>query len=164
MNLPEDLSKDLERIARFVLDDEKGEPFEYKALAQVDRVEDGDTWLGRRKPDPMITIEQEQRNGKDGDYYRLTGIDAHETNADSEEARKKAKKEKEFVEKFVAKGQEDWDGDWPFVVIFDDKQDEYEGTYGRPLTDLVRRSDGLQLSVALVEEFGDEVKYKPNEN
>ncbi|MDY6780221.1 MAG: hypothetical protein SV760_06710 [Halobacteria archaeon] len=120
----------------------------FAALATVEAVEDGDTWKGRRKPDPKTIVGPS--------YYRLVGIDTHET--DGENA-KKGKKEKKFTEDWVQTGRDDWSkDDWPFIVVFTDEQSEFEGTYGRSLVNLVRRSDGTDLASALKSNF-DGVTY-----
>lgn len=137
-----------------------GENYVYNALAYVEDVEDGDTWKAVRQPDPFIRMRAE--------YHRLDDIDTHETDADDPEKRKKAKKEKKFVEDFVKKGEQDWDKEWPFVIVFTDPTDkkkdyggpEFEGTYGRPISDMIRRSDGRSLKQALLDEFGDSIRSK----
>lgn len=154
--IPESLFSRLE--AFFTSASESNQDFVFNALAKVYHVEDGDTWKGRRKPDPTIETTDE--------YYRLDDIDTWETDAKKEKRRKRAKAHKQFTEEFVKRGETDWDGDWPFVLLFADLEDrksdyggaEVEGTYGRPIADLKRRSDGRWLSQALVDEFGDEVK------
>lgn len=127
--------------------------YQFTAKSKVLEVEDGDTWKGIRKPDPYLTMSPE--------YYRLTTIDTHESGGEHAE---KAKREKEFTKQFVKKGREEWqNGEYPFVVVFNDPQGEYRGGYNRPLVDLLRRSDGTALSDALVDEFGEGVVYKPNQ-
>lgn len=127
--------------------------FRYRAHAKVSHVEDGDTWSGRHKPDPEVVIE------KPNDvWYRLSRIDTHETDAKDPEKRKQAQAEKQFVEEWIATGRESHDGEWPFVIQYE--SDEYEGTYGRLLVDLVRKSDGAELNDALLDAFGDDIRYR----
>lgn len=159
-NLPADLYAQLDK--HFSEDDKQkppgipyGEQYTYNALAYVQDVEDGDTWRGVRKPDPFITFKSE--------YYRLDDVDTHETDGKHAE---KAKKEKKFTEDFVKKGEQNWDSEWPFVIVFSDLTDskkdysgpEAEGTYGRPIADLIRRSDGASLKQSLLDEFGDSIR------
>jgi hypothetical protein len=46
----------------------------------------------------------------------------------------------------------------PFLVAYQD--DEFEGAFGRQLTDLIRRSDGQSLTAALLDEF-ENIRYQP---
>lgn len=132
--------------------------YPHDALATVEAVEDGDTWKGKRKPDPEMEIGP--------GYYRLVGIDTHETDGKNSE---KGKKEKEFTKQWVEQGRKDWSEDeWPFIVVFSDPQHEFEGAYGRALVNLVRRSDGADLKQSLLSwaEKQDDIKpknikYKP---
>lgn len=134
--------------------------FLYRGEAQVDHVEDGDTWHGKHRCSPQYVTARRPREDSDypaGQWYRLTGIDTHETGGENAE---KAAEEKQFVEQFVAKGRENSDSNYPFVIEFDDADNEVEGDYGRLLVDLRRKSDGQSLAEALVSEFGDGVKYQ----
>lgn len=127
--------------------------FRYRAHAKVSHVEDGDTWSGSHKPDPEVVIDKANEV-----WYRLSKIDTHETDAKDPEKRKKAKREKQFVEKWLQQGRDGYDGDWPFIIEYE--SDEFEGTYGRLLVDLVRKSDGAELNDDLLAEFGDDIRYR----
>lgn len=88
---------------------------------------------------------------------RLAGIDTWEVygvSHDSEEY-KRGKVHSEFVKDWIEQGQENWDGEWPFIV-----ETENMGKYGRWLGTMTRRSDGSELTTALLNEFGEEVEYE----
>jgi endonuclease YncB( thermonuclease family) len=122
---------------------------------------DGDTVFGKRKPDPEIIVAKDASTrsddvSNDGDYYRLGGVDTHETDADDEEVRQMAIEERKATAKFISDSKEEWDGDWPFVVEF-----KSEGAFGRPVVELYRRKDYKSLnSWLLTEKFPDrDIKY-----
>lgn len=118
-------------------------PIEYDALAKVHSVVDGDTWHGERQPDPKVTVGPET--------YRLAGVDTHELDGPHDG---RARRERLFTKAWVRMGIEAWDDDeWPFYAVF--TADDAEGSFGRPLCDLVRRSDGAVLSDDLLAEFDD---------
>lgn len=129
--------------------------FRYRAQAQVDSVEDGDTWFGRHKPDPTIVVaadanHRDDDKDRDGQYYRLSKVDTHETDASKQEKQQLATEEKQAVQEFVSQGREQYDGTWPFVIEYEST--EVEGSYGRRLVDLVRKSDGKELNDWLLNE------------
>lgn len=91
---------------------------------------------------------------------RLAGVDTHETwgvSKDSEEFQK-GKKQTEWVEEWYATGQEEWEGQWPFIV----RSESYDpsDSFGRIIGRVIRRSDNEDLSEALIEEFGEELIYE----
>lgn len=136
--------------------------FRYSAQARVDSVEDGDTWFGRHKPDPTIVVatdanHRDDDNDTDGQYYRLSRVDTHETDAEDPATRKQAEREKKFTQQFVKEGRENYDGTWPFVIEYESM--DTEGTFGRRLVDLIRKTDGTELNDALLAEFGDDIRY-----
>lgn len=169
MQLPKNTSEDLRNVCRTVLHDDGGNSgtpdkrngrFVFRGEAQLDHVEDGDTWHGKHRCSPDYVTARRPREGSKfpaGQWYRLTGIDTHETGGENAD---QAAKETKFVEEFVATGRQQSDDDWPFIVEFGDKQGEIAGTYGRLLVDLRRKSDGRSLAQALIDEFGDAVKYQ----
>lgn len=132
---------------------ERRRQYPHDALATVESVEDGDTWKGRRKPDPQMVLGPS--------YYRLVGIDTHETDGKKSEL---GKKEKEFTKQWVETGRSEWsDDEWPFIVAFTDPQQEFEGTYGRALVDLIRRSDGKSLRPSLLDWAKSQDGVKPGD-
>ena len=142
--------------------DTKDGKFVYRAEAQVDHVEDGDTWYGKHRSDPQFVTAQRTRANSEfpaGQWYRLTGIDTHETDGDKAQ---QAKKDKQFVSNFIKQGREESNDKWPFIVEFTDKNNEIEGDYGRLLVDLRRKSDGRSLAQTLLDEFGDDIRYQGN--
>ena len=58
-----------------------------------------------------------------------------------------AAQERHAVMKFIDEGMTEWKGDWPFIVSMFE-----EGSFGRPVVDLYRRSDGKSLNHWLVNE------------
>lgn len=132
--------------------------FRFRALAQVDRVYDGDTWFGRHRPDPSFVVESDFAryvDGSDraGQYYRLAKVDTHELNASSEERRRMASEERNFTIDWIRAGRQAFDGDWPFIIEYEG--DEFRGSFGRRLVDLVRRSDYAELNDSLLQAFPD---------
>lgn len=118
------------------------------ALARVERVVDGDTWVGYRRPEPRTTIGPEK--------YRLLGADTHETNASDPDLRQRAHTEEDFTREWIARGEEEWDGEWPFRILYaPESSAKGRGSFGRVLVDLQRRSDGERLSTALHAHFED---------
>lgn len=141
--------------------------FQYQAHAQVDYIYDGDTWFGRHKPDPTLTVAtdsnlRDDESDTDGQYYRLSGVDTHELNASSEDEQEMAREEKAWVEDWLADGRDGYDGNWPFILIYG--SGETRGSFGRRLCDLVRKTDGGQLSDDLLAAFPDrDIAYKSSE-
>lgn len=130
----------------------------YDARALVLHVEDGDTWYGRHRAGPHhIAATDSPGMDTPGVWYRLVGIDTAETGGDNAE---RAAEQTQFTRDFIAQGQADHDGNWPFRIVWGDAQNEIEGTYGRQLVDLQRHSDGRSLSSALLDEYGDDVRYQ----
>lgn len=139
------------------------EVFRYRAHARVDRVYDGDTFFGRHRPDPttIIAMDEAQRNDPNddaGQYYRLSGVDTHELRSGTAEEREMAKDERDWAQAWVEAGRlgytiEGSHEAWPFVLIY--ASEKFEGSFGRPLCDLIRKTDGEHLSTALIEAFPD---------
>lgn len=132
--------------------------FQYRAEAQVDRIYDGDTWFGRHRPDPTLTVAMDTAHRRDrfdrnGQYYRLSDIDTHELNASDDDTQQMAREEKKWVENWVSQGRDAYDGAWPFVVDYGGP--EYEGSFGRPLCHLSRKCDGAWLAEDLRAAFPD---------
>lgn len=159
----------MQTIAQYVTDapgggDSSDGGFQYTGVAQVHHVEDGDTFYGAYRADPTITVAKPASKvapegvSQDGQWHRLVKIDTAETGADSEEQRQKAKQHKQFVEDFVTTARENHTGNWPFTIAYTGQ--DYEGSFGRELTDLIRRSDGRSLTAALLDEFGEAVRYQ----
>jgi len=137
--------------------------FQYKALFKPVKkddgtnildssIYDGDTIFGKRKPDPEVVIAKDSTTrsddvSRDGDYYRLNGVDTHEINSSYKDKRQMAAQERHAVMKFIDKGMNEWKGDWPFILAMFE-----EGPFGRPIVDLYRRSDGKSLNHWLVNE------------
>lgn len=163
MNLPDDVSDDLRRVARYIFQQEQDEAsgagsFRFNAEASVDHVEDGDTWHGKHRPSPhFVAAKKTDDDFPPGQWYRLSKIDTHETDGDYPE---KAKREKQFVEQFVKTGREDYQGSdgYPFYIQYE--SEDVEGSFGRLLVNLIRKSDGKELNEALLEEFGDSIRYQ----
>lgn len=141
---------------------EAAEPFRYRAHARVDRVYDGDTVFGRHRPDPttIVAMDESQRNDPNddaGQYYRLSGVDTHELRSGTAEQREMAKEERDFVREWVEHAAREHEAggheSWPFILIY--ASDKYEGSFGRPLCDFIRKSDGEHLSAALTDAFPD---------
>lgn len=141
---------------------EAAEPFRYRAHARVDRVYDGDTFFGRHRPDPttIVAMDESQRNDPNddaGQYYRLSGVDTHELRSGTAEEREMAKEERDFVISWIETGTREHEAEghesWPFVLIY--ASEKYHGSFGRPLCDLIRKSDGEHLSSALLDAFAD---------
>lgn len=139
--------------------------FRYNAQARVEYVEDGDTWFGRHMPDPTLVVatdanHRDDANDTDGQYYRLSRVDTHETDADDPTIRERARAEKRFTEQFVDTGRTDYAGSWPFVTVYEST--DTKGTFGRRLVNLIRKQDGKELNDALLAEFGDDIRYDPS--
>lgn len=153
-DIPADVWQALRTISKWKQDGSASSgKFRYRAHAKVSHVEDGDTWSGSHKPDPQVTVER-----SDEVWYRLSRVDTHETDAQDSEKRKKAKREKQFVEDWVKKGKQNHNGEWPFIIQYESQ--DFEGTYGRLLVDLVRKCDGAELNDSLLSKFGDDIRYK----
>lgn len=153
----------MQTISEYVTgDNQQGARFDYSGPAKVLHVEDGDTLYMTYRADPSITIgkppEQNAPDGVDtaGMWLRLIAVDTHETDANDEQKRQQAMEEKRFVEDFVQQGRQQSDKEWPFLITY--KGEDIEGTYGRQLTDLIRRADGRSLTAALFDNF-DNIKY-----
>lgn len=165
-SLPQNVLEAMDTIAEFVTGHDKSGNggFDYTGPAKVHHVEDGDTLYATYRADPAITIgklaSQNAPDGVDeaGMWLRLIKVDTHETDANDKQTRQQAMAEKQFVENFVQQGRQHTSHEWPFLVAY--RGDDIEGTYGRQLTDLIRRSDGRSLTAALFDEF-DDVKYEP---
>lgn len=112
----------------------------YIYQSRIDRIVDGDTidvWAD-------LGFETVKRI-----RIRLLGVDTAETygqSKDSEEFKRGV-----IHTQFVHEWAKQADGrEWPFVVA---TEKDGTGRYGRYLAELVRRSDGSVLNVALREEF-----------
>ncbi|MFB6189349.1 MAG: hypothetical protein ABEI57_05650 [Halapricum sp.] len=163
---PKPVASAVERIAQYYRS-MTGDSFRYRAEAQVDTVEDGDTWFGRHKPDPTIVVatdanHRDDDKGQDGQYYRLSRVDTHETDASNTKKQQMATEEKQAVQAFIDQGRQNYSGEWPFVIEYESV--DVEGTYGRRLVDLVRKSDGKELNDWLLnEKFPDRnIEYNPS--
>lgn len=121
----------------------------YKYRAKLTHIVDGDTY--DFEVDLGFRTTKEIR-------VRPLDVDTAETwfvSHDSEEY-ERGVIHTEFVEEWFEEAREEYDGKWPFVV--DTKKDE-TGKYGRWLAYIYRKSDGEEVTEALIEEFGEEVVY-----
>lgn len=164
-DLPEDVEQALQAIAEYVTGQSPVDvEFQYSGVAKVHHVEDGDTLYAAYRADPSIIVGKPPRanapNGVDepGVWLRLVKVDTHETDAEDEQTRQQAMEEKQFVEDFIEQGREQSPYEWPFLIAY--QGEEFEGVFGRQLTDLIRRSDGQSLTAALLAEFED-IRYQP---
>jgi hypothetical protein len=161
---PQDVEQALQTIAESVTGQSTAAvEFQYSGVAQVHHVEDGDTLYASYRADPAIIIGKPASatapDGVDdpGVWLRLVNVDTHETDAEDDQTRQQAREEKQFVQTFVEQGREQSPHEWPFLVAY--QGDEFEGAFGRQLTDLIRRSDGRSLTAALLDEFED-IRYQ----
>lgn len=166
MEVPSNVQRAMHTIAEYVGGESANpEPAHYAGIARIHHVEDGDTLYGSYRADPSIVVgKSPEMNAPEGVnepgvWFRLIDVDTHETDSPRKEARQQAEEEKNFVEDFVNKGRQNSDHDWPFAIAY--KGHDAEGTYGRHLTDIIRRSDGASLTEELLSNF-DNIRYKGN--
>lgn len=121
----------------------------YEYAAAVERVVDGDTI--DLVVDLGFDVSLDLR-------ARLTGIDTAEIHFVSKESAeyRAGMRHKEFVEEWLQVGVDEYDGEHPFLI---ETEKDQQGKYGRYLATVIRRSDGCVLNEALIEEFGDAVRY-----
>lgn len=94
------------------------------------------------------------------EVVRLDGVDTHETrfvSHDSEEY-ERGKEQKRYVEAWLAEGQREWPGWWPFII--DCESFDPRGDYDRVLARVIRRSDEAVLNDDLLDEYGEEIRYE----
>lgn len=127
---------------------EEYELFYYRA--KVTNVVDGDT--------VDLTIDQGFRTFKKG-RVRLLGIDTAETHFvshDSDEYELGVEQTK-FVEDWLQKGRDNYDGEWPFIL---NSHKDRKGKYGRYLGHVIRRSDSAEITASLLSKYGESVRYR----
>lgn len=155
----------MQTIAQFVggQSDDADAGFRYSGLARIHHIEDGDTLYASYRADPSLRVGKPASRvapdgvSEPGIWVRLPAVDTHETDADDEQKRQQAKQEMQFVQSFVEQGRSNASGECPFLVAY--TGEDFEGSFGRRLADVIRRSDGESLSGALLSEF-DGIKYQ----
>lgn len=117
--------------------------------AKVTNVVDGDT--------VDLVIDQGFRTFKEA-RVRLLGVDTAETHFvshDSDEYRLGVE-QTEFVEDWLQKGRDNYDGEWSFLL---NSHKDGKGKYGRYLGHVIRRSDGAEITASLLNKYGESVRY-----
>lgn len=96
---------------------------------------------------------------KHNERIRLLGIDTAEIHhgvVEGSEEYELGMEQKRFVEEWLSRGVEEYEGEYPFVLdTYEDKRD----SFGRLLTHVYRRSDGQSLADSLIDVYGDDVRY-----
>lgn len=121
--------------------------------ARVEAVVDGDTL------DLTLDLGFGTLLTGDEGRVRLDGIDTGEIfgRAKESDEYQRGQTHKEFVEEWVTDARDAYDGDWPFLVKTYDGDER--GKYGRYIARIVSRANHDTLNDALVQTFGDEVRY-----
>jgi len=115
----------------------------YEYQAQIDEVVDGDTI------DVVVDLGFNMRRDI---RLRLAGVDTAETYGVSHDSEEYARgsEHTQFVEQWI---DADATSEWPFIV-----RTEKKGKFGRYIATIERKSDGDELTEALLKEF-DGIEY-----
>lgn len=125
----------------------------HRAEARIDEVKDGDSYVGARRVDPGLVLEDEPYNPE----FRLLGVDTHEIYRAEGEELEKGLRERDFVRDWMKKGEEESDSEFPFIIEYPAK--DPVGSFGRLLVTVIRKSDGSCLNEEVLNTFED-VEYE----
>lgn len=118
----------------------------YDYYAQVDRVIDGDSIV--------LTLDLGYNLIRRDQHARLLDVNTAELRPMAGDQYPDAVRHRNFVVEWLVDAARDYNGDWP--LVFDSNALD---NFGRALGYVSRRSDGAELNQALIDRFGDAVRY-----